>query len=427
MVDTWKQMDRQGSYKRKQQLPMANNKAQKGEQQGDGLGGIRLYSPQEPTTIDTIRRKDSSSPVSTGGRGGEGGGRGGRGGGGLAHERTRSRRRQVAAASLLDDQRSTSLDLVEPYWLHARFSRPHRKEESSSTRFDGGIVEFTSTDHEDFIRETSSSNEHSSTITAATTATTTTVTTAVPVTWTTVPFRLVHRTVPRLPDDDDDDDEFSSGRRDRKSEDENQGVVGVSSRKNGGKLVFAGDGSGEVVGGGGGVVEWTTTVAGPMSSWSYPEDEEQPGAGSVRTRPSPEEVASEDEETESGEEQVKVTAAEAKGSSSSSSSSSTSTSTSTTRTTSTSPTTTQLPPPSQDTSMEAHSLRKDLGILSIKQQIGKFATAHKKSRPYTATQKTGKEQANRFAEVKKGTSYVRRKMRNKNQFVKPQLTSHASH
>lgn len=66
----------------------------------NGLDGDRLLSAWERTRIDTIGRKDPSSPVAAGGRGGEGsegGGKRGRGGGGLAHERTKSRRRQVAA------------------------------------------------------------------------------------------------------------------------------------------------------------------------------------------------------------------------------------------------------------------------------------------------------------------------------------------
>ncbi|XP_017882402.2 uncharacterized protein LOC108626315 [Ceratina calcarata] len=295
--------------------------------------GVRLRSPEKPTTIDTIGRKDPFSPVLAGRRGG---GRGGRGRGGLAHERTKSGRRHVV--SLLGDQGSTPLGLVEPSWLPTKFSR-FRHVEPSSTLIEKIKPEHrrgTISDLEDYISD-KLPTEDRSTITATTTVTT------VPIAWTTIPFRLVHRTVPRLPDDDSAAVQFATGRRNRKAKDERGGgVVGVSSRKD----VFA-DGSGEVKGGGGGVVEWTTTVAGPMSSWSYPEDEE-PGAGSVRTRPSPEEAVSEDgdEETAGGGEQVKVTVAQAKGSSSTST---------TARTTGTSQTTTQLPPPSQDTSMEALS------------------------------------------------------------------------
>lgn len=152
--------------------------------------------------------------------------------------------------------------------------------------------------------------------------------------------------MPRLSDDESVNSGKSAGRRNRKAKDEEKVVeVDISSRKDDrDRFAFAGDrSSGEVKGGGGGVVEWTTTVARPMSAWSYPEDEE-PGAGNVRTRSRPKEAASEDKEAESGEEQVKVTVTEAKGSSSTST---------TARTTNTSPTTTQLPPPSQDTSMEA--------------------------------------------------------------------------
>lgn len=140
----------------------------------------------------------------------------------------------------------------------------------------------------------------------------------------------------------------ASRRNNRKAKDEEgRRQVDISSGTDErGRLAFAGDASnsGEIKsGGGGGVVEWTTTVARPMSAWSYPDDEE-PGVGNVRKRPRPEETASEDEEVDTGEEQVKVAVTQAKGSSSTST---------TARTTSTLPTTTQLPPPSQDTSMEA--------------------------------------------------------------------------
>ena len=344
-----------------------------------------LSATREQTTIDTIEgRKDPSSPVAAaGGRGGEeGGGRGGRGGG-LAHERTKSRRRQVAAASLLDDRGSTSLGL-EPYWLHTRLSRP-RYTESSSTLVDGvepearrgGIAAFAATGTtgsdstssslglEDVVGEEAiSSKNYSPTTTTRTTTTTTTTTTtivgratktAVPtvptVPWTHTPFRSVHRTVPRLTDDGSvNSGKFNAAvrRNNRKAKDEEsrRGEVDISSGKDErGRFAFAGDASnsGEIKSGGGGVVEWTTTVARPMSAWSYPDDEE-PGVGNVRKRPSPGEAASEDEEADTGEEQVKVTVTQAKGSSSTST---------TARTTSTLPTTTQLPPPSQDTSMEA--------------------------------------------------------------------------
>ncbi|OAD61376.1 hypothetical protein WN48_01768 [Eufriesea mexicana] len=349
----------------------------------DDLDGTRSLSAREQTTIDTIGRKDSS-PVRAGRRGGRGGG--------LPRERTRSRRRQVAAAGLLEDRGSTSLGLVQPYWLPTRFSHPRYTEPPSTLRpaerlqpereSGHGVVALTATGTttrgdssssssgpRDPVGETLSEENHWTTTAATTTTTTTTggtvttttatatatattTVTTVPVPRTTIPIRLVHRTVPRLPDEDSAAGKFA-GRRNRKAKDE-RGETGSSSRKDRGRLVFAGDGSsGEVKGGGGGggVVEWTSTVARPMSAWSYPEDEE-PGAGSVRTRPGPDEPASEDEEAESSEEQVKVTVAQAKGSSS----------TSTARTTNASPTTTtQLPPPSQDTSMEA--LRFGLGIL----------------------------------------------------------------
>ncbi|XP_034186282.2 uncharacterized protein LOC117607112 [Osmia lignaria lignaria] len=322
-----------------------------------GFDAIRLLSPQQPATIDTISKKDTSSSVASQEGGGGGTGRGGRGGGGLAYERTKSRRRQV------DDRGSASLSSVQPYWLQGRFSRPRRVQSFSALvgtaepkRHD--ILEFalpetnhhdstSSSNLEDIVRGPASSRSSSTTTTTTTTTTATTTTLAtttrtteesrititVPITWTT--DRFVHRTVPRL------SDEQLSGRRNRKSKDEE-----VDARdKDGGRFAFAGDGSGEVIGGGGGgggsgIVDWSTTVAGPMSSWSYPEDE-QPGA--VRTRLSPDVATEKDEEADGSEEQVKVTVAQGKGSS-----------TSTTGTTTTS-STTQLPPPGQDTSMEALS------------------------------------------------------------------------
>lgn len=339
----------------------------------DGLDKSRLLSPWERTTIDpSIGRTDSSSPALARGRGSEGGGRGGRGGGGLAHERTKSRRRQVAAAGLLDDRGSATLSLVQPYWLPTRSPRPRYTERSSTlvdrikperghhvgdttVSFPGttgatigaGGGDSTSSSLEDSSVGENYWDENYSTTTATTKTTTTTTKrrrlTTVPVPWTTAPYRLIHRTVPW--DDDSENSDRSAGRRDTKAKDEERGKIGTPSRKDGARFVFGGGGgSGEVKGGGGGVVEWTTTVARPMSAWSYPEDEES-GAGSVRTRPSPEEAAaSEDEEAESGEEQVKVTVAHPKGSTSS---------TSTTARTTLPTTTTQLPPPSQDTSMEA--------------------------------------------------------------------------
>lgn len=340
-----------------------------------------MLSPWEQTTIDpSIGRTDSSSPALARGRGGEGGGRGGRGGGGgLAHERTKSRQRQVAVAGLLDDRGSTTLSLVQPYWLPTRFSRPRYTERSSTLvdrikperRHGGGTVSFPGTTGATIGGSggggdsTSSSLEDSTvgenywddnySITTATTKTTTTTTkrrrvTTVPVPWTTAPYRLIHRTVPW--DDDSENSDRSAGRRDTKAKDEEREKIGTPSRKDGARFVFGGGGGGgEVKGGGGGVVEWTTTVARPMSAWSYPEDEES-GAGSVRTRPSPEEAASEDEEAESGEEQVKVTVSHPKGSSS--------TSTTARTTLPTTTTTTQLPPPSQDTSMEAREYYRQM-------------------------------------------------------------------
>ncbi|XP_043512578.1 mucin-19-like [Frieseomelitta varia] len=350
-----------------------------------------LSATRGQTTIDTIEgRKDLSSPVATSGRGGEeGGGRGGRGGG-LAHERTKSRRRQVAAASLLDDRGSTSLGLVEPYWLHTRFSRPRYTESDGVEREArrGGIAAFTATGTtgsdstssslglvEDVVGEEALSNENYSPTTATTTTSTTTTTTTTTTTivrrttktattvptdlWTHTPFRSVHRTVPRLANDGSvNSGKLTAGRpSNRKAKDEeDRREVDISSGKDErGRFTFAGDASnsGEIKsGGGGGVVEWTTTVARPMSAWSYPDDEE-PGVGNVRKRPSPVEAArNEDEEAaDTGEEQVKVAVTQAKGSSSSST---------TARTTSTLPTTTQLPPPSQDTSMEAREYLRNL-------------------------------------------------------------------
>ncbi|XP_076280801.1 uncharacterized protein LOC143209271 [Lasioglossum baleicum] len=295
-----------------------------------GLDGV-WSQPLDPTgeKIDINVNTRTKDPTSSSPLPGEEAGRGGRGGGGLAHERTESKRRQVAA-SLLDQRHgsTTSLSQRPSYWLQTALSRNRRLEDPLSTLVETGVglgrsvepvTKDDSSDPEDSVRSRDASS---------------TVTTAPAIARSIVPYRPVARTAPRVFEDEEKD------RRNRK--DERRGVAG----KHGGKFAVAGNGSGEVIGGGGGgVVEWTTTtVAGPMSSWSYHPEDEEPGAGSVRTPPSPEEeVASEDEEADGAEDQVKVIVAQpTKGS----------TASTTARPTTT---TTQLPPPSQDTSMEALS------------------------------------------------------------------------
>ncbi|KZC09520.1 hypothetical protein WN55_00192 [Dufourea novaeangliae] len=315
----------------------------------DALDRGWLFTTRDPSKrIDNNVTKDSFSLVP-----GESTRRGGRGGGGLAHERTKSKRRQIAAASLLDDRGSTELDQVQPYRrLQATVPSRDRHTEPFSTLVRDGESERHATVRGGFVRSVTKDGYYSTRSYLEDTVggrrfasngdSSSTITTAPLIRTTVLPYRPVDRTVPRLLDDEgaggsEGREEEAGGKDERNRKNKGRGVAD----KNGDRFAVAGDDSGEVIGGGGGgVVEWTTTtVAGPMSSWSYHPEDEEPGAGSVRTRPGPEEAVSEDEENDG--EQVKVTVAQpGKGSS-----------TSTPGTTST----TQLPPPSQDTSMGALS------------------------------------------------------------------------
>ncbi|KAG7200417.1 hypothetical protein KM043_017869 [Ampulex compressa] len=310
----------------------------------DGLtnAGPRSLLVRSPTTFGTA--EDPTSPAS-----GEGIVEGE-----PAYGKTKTRHRQVATGSL-DDSRTIQAEPVRPYWLEKRlqgsenegFSRSRqaasasRVAEKRAEANRRGVIGSIRSGPSFGISAFASQNpkgpltgDRASTVT--TTTTTTTVAATTDGAWSTVPRGPRHRTVSWYGDSRTAAEEPKG-----KTEDE-RGAVGAADKK-GGRFVLVRNGSGEVIVGGGGVVEWTTTtVAGPMSSWSYPGDEE-PGAGNVRTRPTPDGPSRKEEDVEGAEAGVKTTDTGSKGSS-----------TSATAATTTTPSTTQFPPPTRDTSMEAH-------------------------------------------------------------------------